>query len=69
MLGRNPTAGLQQAYQWMSTDDPYLLLDAAETFKDIGGHQREANAATASYTRARCERDPGLAMCKNAALR
>ncbi len=65
VLGRNPAAGLQQAYQWMNTDDPHLLLAAAATFKDIGGHQLEANAAGANYRRALCERDPGMAMCRN----
>jgi hypothetical protein len=41
VLGRDPTAGLQQAYQWMNSDDPRLLQDAAATFQDIGGHERE----------------------------
>jgi hypothetical protein len=65
MLGRNPTAGLQQAYQWMNTDDPFLLLAAAATFKDIGGHEAEAHTAAASYRRAFCERHPGMVMCRN----
>src|SRR5712692_467751 len=44
-LGRNPTAGLQQAYEWMHSDDPDLLQDAAVTFKEIGGHDKELSAA------------------------
>ena len=53
----------------MNTDDPYLLLDAAVTFKDIGGHDEKANAAAASYRRALCKRDPDMVMCNNAARR
>jgi len=66
-LGRDPTAGLNQAHKWMETDDPLLLLDADATFKDIGGHQEEANAAQASYKRATCERHPSFSMCRSAA--
>ena len=69
MLGRNPTAGLQQAYHWMNTDDPYLLQNAAATFKEIGGHQAELRAAAEARDRALCERTPGMAMCKDAAPR
>ncbi len=68
-LGRNPTAGLQQAYEWMHSDDPDLLQDAAVTFKEIGGHDKELSAASASYTRAVCERAPTASMCRNAARR
>ncbi len=66
VLGRDLTAGLNQAYQWMKSDDPYLLQDAEVTFKDIGGHEKEAIAAEANYKRATCERHPDLAMCRNA---
>jgi hypothetical protein len=69
VLGREPTAGLQQAYQWMNSDDPDLLQDAAVTFKEIGGHDKEMRAANASYTRARCERHPSMAVCRNTAER
>ncbi len=41
VLGRDPTAGLSQAYQWMSSDDPQVLQCARATFDDIGGHQEE----------------------------
>ncbi len=67
VLGRNPAAGLHQAYQWMNTDDPYLLLDAEVTLKEIGGHQKEVKAAELAYTRADCERHPHLVRCRNGA--
>ena len=66
-LGRNPTAGLQEAYRWMNSDDPLLLLAAAATFKDIGGHQQEANTAGANYGRAICKRHPDMVMCRDIA--
>jgi hypothetical protein len=67
VLSRDPNAGLQKAYQWMNTDDPLLLQDAAATFNDIGGHQEEANAVATNYTRALCERFPHMAICRSAA--
>jgi hypothetical protein len=69
VLGRDPTAGLQQAYQWMNSDDPDLLQDAAVTFEEIGGHEKELRAASASYRRTLCERQPGMAVCGNTAQR
>jgi hypothetical protein len=66
VLGRDPTAGLQQAYQWMNTDDPHLLQDAAVNFHDIGGHKAEADVAASSYRRAICERTPSMVMCRSA---
>ena len=41
VLGRDPAAGLRQAREWMSSDDPDLLRDAGITFQQIGGHQKE----------------------------
>ena len=41
VLGRNPVAGLNQAYQWMNSDDPTLMQCAIATFGDIGGHEKE----------------------------
>lgn len=52
VLGRDPAAGLQQAYEWMSSDDPMLLQDAAATFQSIGGHEREMRAAQEAQMRA-----------------
>ena len=66
MLGRDPTAGLNHAYRWMNTDDPYLLLAATVTFSDITGHKQEAKAARAGYERALCKRHPAMVMCRNA---
>jgi hypothetical protein len=64
VLDRDSTAGLNQAYKWMESDDPLLLLDAEATFKDIGEHQEDANAAEAGYKRATCERHPGFYVSK-----
>lgn len=52
VIGSDPTAGLQQAYQWMSSDDPRLLQNAAATFQDIGGHENELRATTQAYQNA-----------------
>ncbi len=60
VTGRNPTAGLQQAYQWMNSEDPKLLQDAAATFQSIPGHEHEArsasDAAEAAWKRALASR-------------
>jgi hypothetical protein len=45
VLGRNPVAGLNQAYQWMNSDDSQLLQCAVATFRDIGGHDKEMREA------------------------
>jgi len=63
MLGRNPAAGLNHAYQWLNSDDPDLLQDAEVTFKEIGGHKADEQAARDKRVRAFCARDPGAAMC------
>ena len=65
VLGRNRAAGLHQAYQWMNTDNLYLLFAAAATFKDIGGHEEEAKAARVRYDRALCKRHPAMVKCRN----
>ncbi len=44
VLGRNPVAGLNQAYQWMNSDNPILMQCAITTFADIGGHEKEVRA-------------------------
>jgi hypothetical protein len=63
ITGHDPTAGLQQAYQWMNSDDPRLLQDAAATFQDIGGHEQEkraaGDAAAAAWERERAARQGG----------
>jgi hypothetical protein len=41
VIGRSPTAGLQEAYQWRRSSDPELRADAAVVFCQIGGHQQE----------------------------
>jgi hypothetical protein len=45
VLGRDPEAGLSQAWEWVKSDDPYLVQDAVDTLEDIGGHEQELNAA------------------------
>ena len=67
VLGRNPTDGLNHAYQWLNSDDPYLLQDAEVTFKEIGGHKADDAAAQEKRTRALCARHPGTAMCRQPA--
>ncbi len=67
VLGRNPTAGLNHAYQWLNSDDPDLLQDAEATFKEIGGHKLEEQAARDKRMRAFCARYPGTAMCRQPA--
>jgi hypothetical protein len=47
VLGRNPMAGLKEAYQWMNSSDPELREDAAVVFGGIGGHDEELRALTA----------------------
>ncbi len=69
VLGRDPAAGLNQAYQWMNSDNPEVLQCAIVTFKDIGGHEQDAKAADAKYNSVLCERHPDMATCKNAAAR
>jgi hypothetical protein len=41
VLGRDPVAGVQQAYQWMKSDDSQVLQCAIATFADVGGHEKE----------------------------
>jgi hypothetical protein len=52
MLGRDPTAGLQQAREWATSSDPDLIDDSSIVFRDIGGHEDEARAADAALKRA-----------------
>lgn len=67
MLGRDPTAGLQDAYEWMKSDDPNLLQDAAATFKQVGGHEQESRAASRTYERVLCQQNPRLSLCRGTA--
>ncbi len=43
VLGRQPNAGIKEAYQWMNSDDPQVLQCALATFYDIGGHEKEVH--------------------------
>jgi hypothetical protein len=65
MLGRDPTAGLEQAREWAGSSDPLLIRDAVAVFRDIGGHEDEARAAQSAWKRAYCAQNPGTAMCKD----
>lgn len=42
-LGRDPVAGLNHAYRWMSSRNPQVLQCAIAIFQDIGGHQQEVH--------------------------
>lgn len=64
VLGRDPTAGLKQAYGWMNSNDPDLLQDAAVTFSEIGGHEADARAADEARTRMVCRDSPRFPGCK-----
>jgi hypothetical protein len=48
VLGRDPAAGLQQAYQWMNSGDPQRIQGAIAIFRDIGGHEGELRSAQAA---------------------
>lgn len=52
VLGRDPTAGLAQAREWMKSPDPVLVDDAESVFMDIGGHQQDVQAAKLARDRA-----------------
>lgn len=45
VLGRDPNAGLDNARRWARSDNPDLIDDAVDVFRDIGGHEDEARAA------------------------
>jgi hypothetical protein len=68
MLRRNPTAGLQEAYEWMNSDNPELLHFAGATFREIGGHETEVREAGEKMRRAMCKEHPGMVMCDKAAV-
>ena len=44
VLGRNPAAGLDEAFNWMKSDDPQLMQCAIATFADIGGYNKQVRA-------------------------
>ena len=45
VLGRDPSAGLKQAFDWTSSGDPQLLQCAIATFRDVGNHEKELREA------------------------
>ena len=45
VLGRDATAGLSKAREWVANADPCLLGDAVVVLRDIGGHKDELRAA------------------------
>jgi hypothetical protein len=59
VIERNPTAGLADAYRWMNSGDPYLLLAATATFTEIPADDEEAQAARTAYDRAIGRLNPG----------
>ena len=52
VIGRDPTAGLDQARQWITSSDPVLVDDAKAVLEDIGGHEEDVRAATLALERA-----------------
>ena len=48
VLGRNPTAALDEAYKWMDSGNSQLIQCAIATFADIGGHEKELRTARAA---------------------
>ncbi len=52
VIGRNPTAGLAQAREWMKSPDPALVDDAKSVFENIGGHDEDVRAAKLALARA-----------------
>jgi len=52
VIGRDPTAGLAQAREWMASSDPVLVDDAKAVLEDIGGHEEDVRAAKLALERA-----------------
>jgi len=52
VLGRDPTAGLAQAREWVKSDDPILVEDGKRVLDDMGGHDEEVRAAMLALKRA-----------------
>jgi hypothetical protein len=52
VLGRDPSAWLAQAREWMASPDPVLVDNARVVFKDIGGHDADVHAAEVATERA-----------------
>jgi len=58
VLGRDPDAGLQEARRWAASDNPALISDAVDVFRDIPGHEAEVSAAEQAEKRALRYRHP-----------
>ena len=54
-----PAAGLSQAREWVKSDDPHLVRDAAAVLEDIGGHEQELSAAKTTLERVEQQASPG----------
>lgn len=52
VIGRDPSAGLAQAREWIASSDPVLVDDAKAVFEDIGGHEKDVSAAKLALERA-----------------
>jgi len=50
-LGRDPTAGLAQAREWMTSSDPVMVDNARIVFIDIGGHEEDVRASKLALDR------------------
>ena len=51
VLGRDPNAGLADAREWLKSSDPELVNDAVIVLTDIGGHDKELDAAESALGR------------------
>lgn len=45
VLGTDREAGLVRARQWVKSENPEMILNAVVVFRDMGGHEEEAQAA------------------------
>jgi len=50
-LGRDPNAGVADAREWLKSSDPELVNDAVIVLTDIGGHDKELDAAESALGR------------------
>ena len=53
VIGRDPTAGEQQAREWIRSQDPDLVGDAITVLDDMGDHEEDLLAAKRELKRER----------------
>lgn len=62
IIGKDPTAGLNRAREWMMSSDPQLRQDAAAVLGDIGGQEDDLRRLAA-------DQDPRVSMAARFAAR